>query len=219
MSIPQPHRSMKRYKIVAAEKSGGVTYTPKNLADFVARQITQAAHHFPADRPLRVLDPAIGDGELLVSLLENLPDRSQLVVEVHDFETDKMALETATARIKKQFSNVFLRFKANNFLEYVLENFGGSINGNLFRLSVPEAYDLIIANPPYVRTQIMGAFAAQRLARQFGLTGRVDLYHSGRLKPTTNPFSKFTRRISRPGFAWDCSIWRPDRKKKHCRNC
>ena len=39
-------------------------------------------------------------------------------------------------------------------------------------------YDLVISNPPYVRTQIMGASQAQSLARQFGLTGRVDLYHA-----------------------------------------
>ena len=42
----------KRYKIVTEEKAGGATYTPKNLADFVARQIIQTARHFPTDRPL-----------------------------------------------------------------------------------------------------------------------------------------------------------------------
>lgn len=37
---------------------------------------------------------------------------------------------------------------------------------------------MIIANPPYVRTQIMGAKQAQTLASKFGLSGRVDLYHA-----------------------------------------
>ena len=169
---------MKRYKIVAEEKAGGVTYTPKNLADFVARQVTRTIRPFSVDRPLRVLDPAIGDGELLVSVLRILIDQLRLDVEVHGFETDKKALEIATARIKDQFSNVALHFELDNFLEFVLKHFGGSVNRNLFRPSVPEAYDLIIANPPYVRTQIMGAFTAQRLAQQFSLTGRVDLYHA-----------------------------------------
>ncbi len=50
-------------------------------------------------------------------------------------------------------------------------------------------FDVVIANPPYVRTQVLGAAAAQDLARRFGLTGRVDLYHAfvkaiaGVLKP------------------------------------
>ena len=43
---------------------------------------------------------------------------------------------------------------------------------------VVPSYDLIIANPPYVRTQIMGAEQAQLLATQFGLAGRVDLYYA-----------------------------------------
>ena len=59
MEALQQHRFAKRYKIVTEEKAGGATYTPKNLADFVARQIIQTARHFPTDRPLRVLDPAV----------------------------------------------------------------------------------------------------------------------------------------------------------------
>jgi len=39
-------------------------------------------------------------------------------------------------------------------------------------------FDAVIANPPYVRTQVLGAAAARQLARRFGLTGRVDLYHA-----------------------------------------
>lgn len=39
-------------------------------------------------------------------------------------------------------------------------------------------FDAVIANPPYVRTQVLGAAASQQLARRFRLTGRVDLYHA-----------------------------------------
>ncbi len=39
-------------------------------------------------------------------------------------------------------------------------------------------FDAVIANPPYVRTQVLGAARAQQLARRFGLSGRVDLYHA-----------------------------------------
>ena len=50
--------------------------------------------------------------------------------------------------------------------------------GARFTQEIPQAYDLIIANPPYVRTQIMGASQAQLLAQQFGLSGRIDLYYA-----------------------------------------
>ena len=59
---------LERYRAISAEKAGGVTYTPKILADFVARQIVRFAADLPTHRPVRVLDPALGQGELLVSL-------------------------------------------------------------------------------------------------------------------------------------------------------
>ena len=41
-ALPQP-RFTKRYALVTEEKSGGATYTPKILADFVAQQMVKAA--------------------------------------------------------------------------------------------------------------------------------------------------------------------------------
>ncbi len=171
-------RFTKRSHVVTEEKAGGATYTPKVLADFVARKIIRIAGEFPADRPLRVLDPAIGHGELLISLLKGLAGRPGMTVEVCGFETDRKALSIAATRIEQQFPNTLLRFEPDNFLEFVLENFGYGGRGSLFHPIVPQTYDLIIANPPYVRTQIMGAEQSRLLAEQFGLTGRVDLYHA-----------------------------------------
>ena len=38
--------------------------------------------------------------------------------------------------------------------------------------------DVIIANPPYVRTQVLGAKRSQELAARFNLGGRIDLYQA-----------------------------------------
>jgi len=100
--VPQ-HGSAKRYAIVTEHKAGGATYTPKVLADFVAQQIVQLARFDAQEGPLRVLDPAVGDGELLVSLLEQLKTRTSLKVEVHCFETNPDALREATARLHRLF--------------------------------------------------------------------------------------------------------------------
>ena len=170
--------STKRYRTVAEQKAEGATYTPKILADFVAQKIVQIAEELPSDRPLRILDPALGYGELLVSLLEKLSIKPNLAIEVYGFETDREAISTAEARIKKEFSGTLLKFESANFLEFVIENFGCNGHGNLFHSGGTTTYDLIIANPPYVRTQIMGAAQSQLLAEQFGLSGRVDLYYA-----------------------------------------
>ncbi len=167
-----------RYKVVSKEKSSGATYTPKNLADFVAQQIITITREVPTSRPLRLLDPAVGDGELLVSLLGHITEIPKHGIEVYGFDTNLEALNTATARIKSQFPDVTVKFVADDFLNFVLEQFGTSDNGDLFCSANPVSYDLVIANPPYVRTQIMGAAQAQLLAERFGLSGRVDIYYA-----------------------------------------
>ncbi|MCE2484684.1 MAG: N-6 DNA methylase [Desulfurellaceae bacterium] len=168
----------KRYDAVTQEKADGVTYTPKILADFIARQVVQTAETLPADRPLRILDPAVGHGQLLLSLLERLADQPNLMIEAFGFETNTEALDSARRSITQQFPSVSLHFEPTNFLDFVLEQWGDGENGNLFCRTVPEAYDLIIANPPYVRTQVMGTTRARLLSRRFGLSGRVDLYYA-----------------------------------------
>lgn len=171
-------RFAKQSRVVTREKAAGATYTPRILADFVAQKIIQIAGDIPADRPLRILDPAVGRGELLISLLKGLAERSSMTLEVCGFETSSEALGVAANRIKQQFPSAALHFEQENFLEFVYEHFGCGGRGNLFHPNTPQDYDLIIANPPYVRTQIMGAAQSQLLIEQFGLSGRVDLYHA-----------------------------------------
>lgn len=154
-----------RYRDVTEAKRGGATYTPTELADFVAAQMLRIAN-LPEGRPIRVLDPAVGHGELLLSLLGRLKGD----VEVFGFETDPRALAVATDRLAVRFPDAKLKLLEGSFLNHVLEDFSDGLSCS----EVP--YDLIIANPPYVRTQIIGAEIAQALTTQFGLTGRVDLY-------------------------------------------
>ncbi len=52
----------KRYEFVTKEKAGGATYTPKNLSDFVAEHIVANIEASNLKQPIRILDPAVGDG-------------------------------------------------------------------------------------------------------------------------------------------------------------
>ena len=178
MQVVTESQPTSRFLTVSDEKAGGATYTPKILADFVAEQIVKLLGSLQRKEPLRILDPAVGDGELLLSLLNQLKQCGSENIEVHGFETNKSALDVATRRIRKWFPTIPIDFKDENFLRFVLDRFGVNDNGGLFQETVPESYDLIIANPPYVRTQIMGARQTRMLAEQFGLSGRVDLYYA-----------------------------------------
>lgn len=168
--------TVRRYQAVADEKAAGATYTPENLARFVAEQIAQSAD-LEGRSLITILDPAIGDGELVLALLDALKDRTTAALIVRGFDTDKAALAKAARRINAADQNVELELTQGSFLDFVLGE-GGSNAPSLFGYHTPQKFDLIIANPPYVRTQIMGSQRAQQLAEAFSLAGRVDLYQA-----------------------------------------
>jgi hypothetical protein len=152
----------RRYASVPARKSTGATYTPQRLADFVAHQVVEVVPPGLLRKPLRVLDPAVGDGALLLALISRLRERSSITIEACGYDTDRNALETAERRLREAGVDVGFEGIHECFLERA-------------RL---EPYDVIIANPPYVRSQVMGATRARSIAKRYGLSGRVDLAHA-----------------------------------------
>ncbi|MBC8011149.1 MAG: N-6 DNA methylase [Burkholderiales bacterium] len=136
----------------SARKASGSHYTPDELARFVARQIIA---RLTTEKP-RVLDPACGEGALLAALHARLPEAM-----LHGYDLDQLALEKASLRLAG-------KFEETDFLQVAT-----AFRDELF---APAGFDAVIANPPYVRTQVMGAEKAQALANSFDLNGRVDLY-------------------------------------------
>ena len=163
-----------RYSEVEQQKSSGATYTPVDFATFVADHMIQVAD-LPRSGKIRVLDPACGDGALLDVLIKRLPPAARKRVEAVGYDTDPEAIRIASQRLRRDFPNLDVHLEQKDFLEHVLNLQGG---GDLFSAGEVQApFHLVIANPPYVRTQIIGAQQAQQLAQRFGLTGRVDLYY------------------------------------------
>lgn len=158
-------------------KEHGIHYTPPELAAFLADvTVAQLVDH---QGDLEILDPACGDGALLYAIAQSLSPSLRERTTLVGLEMDPLALDRARQRLDG--ANVYnVKLAQQDFLLTV-----GSAGGQrtLFDLDdSPDAdglqYDVIIANPPYVRTQVMGASKAQQLAKKFGLTGRVDLYHA-----------------------------------------
>lgn len=163
-----------RYSNEDAQKSSGATYTPIGFATFVAQQMLRVAE-LPKSGGIRVLDPAVGDGALLDALIKCLPAAERKRVEVWGYDTDPEAIRISSMRLAEDFPGLPVRIEQKDFLEHVLSLQRG--RGGLFVQEQQEPFHLVIANPPYVRTQILGAAQAQELALSFGLTGRVDLYY------------------------------------------
>lgn len=147
----------------SSQKANGIHYTPTELAAFVARRALSELD----GGELVVLDPACGDGELLLALAVEAAARGLPRPHLVGVDTDAEAIRVAADRLgDAPAASVALR--TGDFL-----TMGSDEAGEL-----PDSYDLVISNPPYVRTQVLGAARAQALGKQFGLTGRVDLYHA-----------------------------------------
>lgn len=156
------------------EKRHGRHYTPAELARFLAaRSVAQLAG---TDREWVVVDPACGDGELLLAAAEaaraaEFSCAPRLIG--YDNDPDAVAL----ARTRLASAGLRADIVMGDFLTR--------------QRALPSAsVDLVITNPPYVRTQHLGQDAAQLLAAEFGLSGRVDLTH---------PFVTVASRLLRPG--------------------
>ena len=156
------------------QKSTGSHYTPPALAEFVAKEMLKLWKPPENTRNINVLDPALGDGELLLAVLKNLQEM-EVNLSVSGYETNKSEMLAAKKRIKGQFPKVAIEFHNRDFLA---QSAGCFSQPDLFQSRRPEQFDLVISNPPYVRTQVMGAKKSQDIARQFGLAGRVDLYYA-----------------------------------------
>lgn len=156
---------------ISERKSTGAHYTPEILSDFVADQIIKALHVNHKMASIKMLDPAVGDGELLISLIKKALGVRLSNFEIHGFDTDPEAINFSKSRIKELFPNIELFFRCEDFLSFAIQYKELSLFS-----ATKTFYDLVIANPPYVRTQVMGAEESKRLSRLFNLAGRVDLY-------------------------------------------
>lgn len=154
-------------KKVSGKKKTGATFTPPALADFLADKILH--YYKDLNENVCVLDPACGDGALLSSMYKKADIKSFNVI---GYDTNEAYLEIAKDLIRKLSNNTDSQFYNIDFLS-VCPNIPDIFDKNIKR----EFADIIIANPPYVRTQVLGAEKTQQLARDFGLTGRVDLYY------------------------------------------
>lgn len=157
-------------------KREGIHYTPPSLADFVAARLVRLAN-LEARRTVKVLDPASGDGSLLLAVAQQLRLRGHEVA-LYGRDIDANALARAGERLARSVPWASFTGTVADFTENAIERTQDNDFAGADSSDEQDRYDLVIANPPYVRTQHLGAERSQALAQRFGLTGRVDLYQA-----------------------------------------
>ncbi len=145
---------------IDSKKRNGIHYTPADLALFLSAQIwsVAASQSLPT---IRILDPACGDGQLLAAMLQSVG--KTVSVELVGYETDPLAASTAARELGSQAD---CQIHNQDFLESVISN------------DQQDDFDIVIANPPYVRTQNLPNQQVVKLRNEFGLSGRIDLYQA-----------------------------------------
>jgi hypothetical protein len=150
-------------------KRTGAHFTPPGLAFVVAEKVARMVASWR--RPIRILDPACGDGNLLLAIAKALPADKLAqctLIGIEDDEESYAALRQRHSQLSPSATDLI----RGNFLDMAGD-------GTLFgQHNSIEPVDVIIANPPYVRTQVLGAATSQNLAGRFNLSGRVDLYQA-----------------------------------------
>lgn len=155
-----------RYKNESKEKSNGVIYTPIEMADYLASEmIKYSKFDFKNSKEVNILDPAIGEGELILSIVSKIFEiNAEILINIDGYETDANVAAKTEHFIRQQFPSANVSIIAQDFLE-AIDN-------------IDKKYNYIIANPPYIRTQILGANKAQEISNKMNLSGRIDIYYA-----------------------------------------
>ena len=149
-------------------KNSGATFTPTALADFLSDKILR--HIDISLEKCTILDPACGDGALLSSIAKKIDNAFDF--ELQGYETNLDYLLEANNNLSLYLSDNQYKIIHEDFLDVAKPN-----SFDLFSVaSKHEFSDIVIANPPYVRTEILGAEKSQQIAKAYNLKGKIDLY-------------------------------------------
>ena len=163
-----------RYSNTGKNKENGVVYTPVEMANYVANEILKY-RVAPLSTEISILDPAVGAGELLIAMINAIGSQGKKIKAV-GYETDELIGQETQKNLEKMFPEIEIEIRIVDFLDAVEEGITGK-------------YDCVIANPPYIRTQIMGSSRAQEISKKLSLSGRVDIYYA---------FLLYTKEVLKP---------------------
>lgn len=151
-------------KTYSKKKVEGATFTSNELAAFLANRLLGYIRN--TDAVLDINDPSCGDGSLLNALASVL-EANGLTFCVSGSDKDISSVNNTINLLNDRFPNIQKQIEAKDFVENrIIPNERGS-----------EIHDIVIANPPYVRTQILGTDYAQIISKLYDLSGRIDLYY------------------------------------------
>lgn len=145
----------------STQKLQGSYYTPKWIADFVARWISG----FKASS---ILEPSCGDGVFFQALSDHTNNDTGVV----GFDTDPSAVEKCMARSFS--SHVHLSVKCEDFLSWAINN---------YKAEEPQQFDAVVGNPPFIRYQYLDKEMQEAAQDMFKIMGQKFTKHTNAWLP------------------------------------
>src|SRR5579883_2896450 len=84
-----------RYSSVNEKKSTGATFTPPDLANYLSSHLVDEARNVFSGNLIQILDPALGDGVLVDTLVTLINKKSKIPIQVDAYETNKGTADRA----------------------------------------------------------------------------------------------------------------------------
>ena len=144
-------------------KKNGVIFTPDDLADFMSQKIVQNLTK-RTDEELIIIEPSAGDGALAESIVKNVQAAGYNKIVLYAFDINEKYLSDLKNNIGSKFPGVTIKCVCSDFIDFAYSN-------------TELKADIIISNPPYVRTQNMDKKYIDFANEKLNLGGRIDLYH------------------------------------------
>lgn len=154
------------------KKNEGVVYTPKYIADHIVKNI-----HYQLNET--VFEPSAGHGIFIFSLLEHVEEHFHLTHEqLRKWFEDKVFTNELSYEKMTDFQHLLsIYFSHKN--EYAIK-FNKITFGDTLKKSYPCKFDVLIGNPPYIRTKNLNSDYLQWLRQSFHSCkqGNVDIFYA-----------------------------------------
>lgn len=157
-------------------KKTGSFYTPSLLSQYMAKKLIDSHLKISMKKEIRVLDPACGEGDLLIALFHEARKKG-INAYLIGIDTNELALEISRTRFADLKIGKFELIQTD-FLDLVVKKYIKNNDTFSTEKHVLDNIDLVIANPPYISTTNLGSEKSQEIAKIFKLKGKVDMYQA-----------------------------------------
>jgi len=154
-------------------KENGIVYTPKYISDYIISKIKPRLEE-------TIFEPSVGHGIFIISLLEYIQKTYSLTnEELKNYFIQKVYGQDLQQQNIKELKSILIAyfFKKNIILSD--DTFTKLFVGDTL-FSQKQSFDIIVGNPPYVRTKNIESTYLKKLRKEYFSCskGNIDLYYA-----------------------------------------